>query len=126
MKEKLKSNFFSLMYRHDFSIAWLSVIFFSSCELLLFDLSPVQMRRLEYNALLVAILGFLIIVFKLIAIKTRKATIHNMADFLGASWLMFMGLVTSASVPPQFFTGVILLTLAFLIDLRLYVRARSR
>lgn len=115
-----------LMDKHDFSLLWSNIIFCSSIALILNDIPPIIRETLPYNGVLIGGLGVSIALLKYIGISYKHFIFHSVVDFMGASWLIFMGLITTTAVPPMMFTGVILFVAGIMVDLRLFQRAKRR
>lgn len=116
----------NLMDNHDFSLLWSNVIFFSSIALILKDIPPIIRETLPYNGILIGGIGLLISILKYIGIGYRQFIFHSVIDFMGASWLIFMGMVMITAQPPILFTGVVLFVVGIMVDLRLFQRAKRR
>lgn len=116
----------NLMDNHDFSLLWSNVIFFSSIALILKDIPPIIRETLPYNGILIGGIGLLISILKYIGIGYRHFIFHSVIDFMGASWLIFMGMVMITAQPPILFTGVVLFVVGIMVDLRLFQRAKRR
>lgn len=114
----------NIFNKHDFSLLWANIILCSSVALVVKDMPPIIRETLPYNGALIGVLGIIIALAKYIGIKYRNYYFHCVVDFLGSTWLIVMGMVTTTAVPPMMFTGVILYVAGVMIDLRLFQRIR--
>ena len=113
-----------LFDKHDFSLLWANIILCSSIALIAKDMPAIVRETLPYNGILVGAIGVIIAIAKYIGIKYRHYYFHCVVDFLGATWMIAMGMVTTTAVPPMMFTGVILYVAGVMVDLRLFQRIR--
>lgn len=115
-----------LIEKHDFSLLWSLIIFGSSIVLITQDL-PLSIREsLPYNGIVVGLIGIAIFAVKSFGIFYRKFAFHSCVDFLGATWLIFMGEVVSTAVPALFFTGTILFITGGMVNARWIIRFFTR
>jgi len=110
--------------KHDFSLLWANIILCSSIALAIKDMPPIIRETLPYNGILIGVLGIIVSLAKYIGIKYRNYYFHCVVDFLGSTWLIAMGTVTTTAVPPMMFTGVILFVAGIMVNLRLFQRTR--
>lgn len=113
-----------LFYKHDFSILWASIVLCSSIALVIKDMPAIIRETLPYNGVLFGVTGIIIAIAKYVGIKYRNYYFHCVVDFLGSTWMIAMGMITTTAVPPMMFTGVILYVAGVLVDWRLYQRSR--
>lgn len=123
MKNKLFKTIVKILEKHDFSLLWSLIVLWSSVVLILDDLPTSIQETIPYNGLLIGIIGVGIFLLKSFGIYYRKFMFHSVVDFAGATWLIFMGMVVSTSIPAMVFTGVILYVTGIMIDVRLVVRS---
>lgn len=109
--------------RHDFSLLWSSILMLASIALMTEDIPSIIKETLPYNGFLTGTIGIFIGLFKYIGIRNKNFYFHSIMDFSGATWFIFMGMVTTSAIPPMMFTGVILLTCGIMVDIRLVMRA---
>lgn len=125
--QKIKKNWKglpNLFYKHDFSLLWANIILCSSFALVIKDMPAVVRETLPYNGILIGVIGIIISIVKYSSIKYRNYYFHCVVDFLGSTWLIAMGMVTTTAVPPMMFTGVILYVAGVMVNLRLFQRIR--
>jgi len=123
MEKNLGYRIRRIIEKHDFSIAWSSAILWSSLVLIFKDLPASVQETLPYNGSAVGIIGVIIFILKSFGIYYRKFAFHSIVDFIGATWLIFMGAVVSTSVPAMIFTGSILFGFGVMVNVRLAVRS---
>lgn len=114
----------NLFDKHDFSLLWANIIFCSSIALVTKDMPAIVRETLPYNGVLIGAIGVIIAIAKYIGIKYRNYYFHCVVDFLGSTWMIAMGMVTTTAVPPMMFTGVILYVAGIMVDLRLFQRIK--
>lgn len=114
----------NLFYKHDFSLLWANIVLCSSIALVAKDMPVIIRETLPYNSILFGVVGVIIAIAKYIGIKYRNYYFHCVIDFLGSTWMIAMGMVTTTAVPPMMFTGVILYVAGVMVDLRLFQRIK--
>lgn len=114
----------NLFYKHDFSLLWANIVLCSSIALVAKDMPVIIRETLPYNGILFGVAGVIIAIAKYIGIKYRNYYFHCVIDFLGSTWMIAMGMVTTTAVPPMMFTGVILYVAGVMVDLRLFQRIK--
>lgn len=104
------SKFFVLVDANELSFLWSSIIFFSSIALMTKNIPEIILETIPYDGNVLGLAGVIIAVFKISSILSKSLLVHVVSDALGSTWLIYMGLVVTTSIPPMMLSGAVLIT----------------
>ena len=107
-----------LVGKHGISTVWALMAFVGGMQLLVSDLPDVFALQLLWNNGAFGFLGMLLGVLKFIAISLHRVKLHHVLDLLGIFWFVYLGCVLCTTIPPMWFTAVLLLVMGMMIALR--------
>lgn len=101
---------FDIIDRNELSLLWSSVILFSSIALLTRNIPEIILETIPYDGNVFGVAGIIIAIFKISSVLSKSLLIHVVADAFGSTWLIYMGLVVTTSIPPMMLSGAVLIT----------------
>lgn len=110
---------FDIIDRNELSLLWSSVILFSSIALLTRNIPEIILETIPYDGNVLGVAGIIIAIFKISSVLSKSLLIHVVADTLGSTWLIYMGLVVTTSIPPMMLSGAVLITTGIFANYRM-------
>ena len=101
---------FDIIDRNELSFLWSSIIFFSSIALMTRNIPEIILETIPYDGNVLGLAGIIIAVFKISSVLSKSLLVHVVSDALGSTWLIYMGLVVTTSIPPMMLSGAVLIT----------------
>ncbi|NFA01864.1 hypothetical protein [Weissella cibaria] len=115
------------MSKHGISTVWGLMAFLGGMQLVVSDLPDVFALQLFWDNGAFGFLGIVLGAMKLIAIVLKWAWLHHVLDLVGIFWFVYLGCVLCTTIPPMWFTAVLLLVMGMMIAVRqTLVLARKR
>ncbi|MBJ7694274.1 hypothetical protein C6P08_06815 [Weissella confusa] len=116
-----------LVSKHGISTVWGLMAFLGGMQLVVSDLPDVFALQLFWDNGAFGFLGIVLGAMKLIAIVLKWAWLHHVLDLVGIFWFVYLGCVLCTTIPPMWFTAVLLLVMGMMIAVRqTLVLARKR
>ncbi|QEA34461.1 hypothetical protein [Weissella soli] len=117
----------NLVSKHGVSTVWALMALVGGLQLLVSDLPDVFALQLFWDNGAFGFLGMTLGAMKLFAIVLRWARLHHVLDLVGIFWFVYLGCVLCTTIPPMWFTAVLLLVMGMMIAVRqTLVLARKR
>lgn len=117
----------NLVSKHGISTVWALMALVGGLQLLVSDLPDVFALQLFWDNGAFGFLGMALGAMKLFAIVLRWARLHHVLDLVGIFWFVYLGCVLCTTIPPMWFTAVLLLVMGTMIAVRqTLVLARKR
>lgn len=110
---------FDIIDRNELSFLWSSIIFFSSIALMTRNIPEIILETIPYDGNVLGVAGVIIAVFKISSVLSKSLLVHVVSDALGSTWLIYMGLVVTTSIPPMMLSGAVLITTGIFANYRM-------